>query len=48
MRKTPPVAKPLRRKGTVWVEPETEALVEYRGTTEEGTLRHPSFKGLEP
>ena len=45
-RRTPPVPK-LRKKDTVWVEPKLTAKIEYRGITEDGMLRHPSFKGLE-
>jgi bifunctional non-homologous end joining protein LigD len=48
MRKTPPTAKPLRKKDTVWVEPTVEAEVEYRDITSDGMLRHASFKGLKP
>ena len=46
MRRTPPVAG-LRKKDTVWVEPMLTARIEFRGITEDGMLRHPSFKGLE-
>ena len=45
-RRTPPTAKPLRKKDTVWVEPKLSARIEFRGVTEDGMLRHPSFKGL--
>ncbi len=48
MRRTPPTAKPLRKKDTVWVEPKLSARIEFRGVTEDGMLRHPSFKGLLP
>jgi bifunctional non-homologous end joining protein LigD len=48
MRKTPPTAKPLRKKDTVWVEPTVEAEIEFRDITSEGMLRHASFKGLKP
>lgn len=47
IRKSPPVAKPLRKKDTIWVEPMFEAEVEFRGMTSDGMLRHPSFKGLK-
>jgi bifunctional non-homologous end joining protein LigD len=30
----------------MWVEPKLLARIEFRGLTEEGMLRHPSFKGL--
>jgi bifunctional non-homologous end joining protein LigD len=46
MRRTPATAKPLRKKDTVWVEPKLSARIEFRGITEDGMLRHPSFKGL--
>ncbi|MEY9829813.1 bifunctional non-homologous end joining protein LigD [Sinorhizobium fredii] len=36
----------LRRKGAVFVRPVLVAEVEYRAWTEEGKLRHPSFKGI--
>jgi ATP-dependent DNA ligase len=32
---------------TVWVEPKLMAKIEFRGITEDGMLRHPSFKGLD-
>jgi bifunctional non-homologous end joining protein LigD len=35
-------------KGTTFVEPEHVAAVEFRGWTQSGTLRAPSFKGLRP
>lgn len=35
-------------RGTVFVEPELVALVEFREWTGSGTLRAPSFKGLRP
>lgn len=46
MRKTPPLAKPLRKKDTVWVEPTLSAKVELLEMTEDGQVRHASFKGL--
>jgi bifunctional non-homologous end joining protein LigD len=46
MRRTPPTTKPLRKKDTVWVEPKLSARIEFRGVTEDGMLRHPSFNGL--
>lgn len=42
--KTPAVA--LRRKGAVFVEPVLVAEVEYRAWTDDGKLRHASFKGV--
>lgn len=35
-------------RGTIFVEPELVALVEFREWTGSGTLRAPSFKGLRP
>ena len=48
-RKTPPVVDPPRgykARGVHWVEPKLVAQVAFTGWTEEGVLRHPSFKGL--
>ncbi|SDZ36162.1 bifunctional non-homologous end joining protein LigD [Sinorhizobium meliloti] len=42
--KTPAVS--LRRKGAVFVEPVLVAEVEYRAWTDDGKLRHASFKGI--
>jgi len=36
----------LRRKNAVFVEPVLVAEVEYRTWTDDGKLRHPSFKGI--
>ncbi|WP_042776643.1 non-homologous end-joining DNA ligase [Sinorhizobium fredii] len=36
----------LKRKNAVFVEPLLVAEVEYRAWTDEGKLRHPSFKGV--
>ncbi|WP_037421747.1 non-homologous end-joining DNA ligase [Sinorhizobium sp. CCBAU 05631] len=36
----------LKRKNAVFVEPRLVAEVEYTAWTEEGKLRHPSFKGI--
>lgn len=36
----------LKRKNAVFTEPLIVAEVEYRAWTEEGKLRHPSFKGI--
>lgn len=37
---------PLARSGVRWVEPGIAVEVEFRGWTDEGKLRHPSFKGV--
>ena len=47
-RKTPPLAKPLKRPDTIWVEPQVIADIAFTELTEEGMLRHASFKGLKP
>ncbi|ANK73583.1 ATP-dependent DNA ligase [Ensifer adhaerens] len=41
----PPVS--LKRKGAVFAEPLLVAEVEYRAWTQDGKLRHPSFKGVK-
>jgi bifunctional non-homologous end joining protein LigD len=46
-RKTPPLAMPLKRPDTIWVEPEVEAAIAFTELTEDGMLRHASFKGLK-
>ncbi|WP_337739083.1 hypothetical protein [Sinorhizobium medicae] len=38
----------LRRKAAVLVEPVLVAEVEYRGWTDDGKLRHATFKGIRP
>jgi bifunctional non-homologous end joining protein LigD len=47
-RDTTPFAGRQPPKGTVFVEPELVAEVEFREWTGSGTLRAPSFKGLRP
>ncbi|WP_104668182.1 non-homologous end-joining DNA ligase [Ensifer adhaerens] len=45
-----PAARPpvvLKRKGAVFSEPLLVADVEYRAWTQDGKLRHPSFKGVK-
>ncbi|RVQ04160.1 non-homologous end-joining DNA ligase [Sinorhizobium meliloti] len=44
--KSPAVA--LRRKGAVLTKPVLVAEVEYRAWTDDGKLRHASFKGIRP
>jgi bifunctional non-homologous end joining protein LigD len=46
MRRTPPLAKPLRKKDTIWVEPKLSAKVEILELTDDGYVRQASFKGL--
>jgi bifunctional non-homologous end joining protein LigD len=48
VRKTPALAKPLRKKDTVWVEPKVSARVQLLELTEDGQVRAGSFKGLVP
>lgn len=43
-----PLAKPLIKKGTIWVEPKIEAEIAYLELTDDGMVRHASFKGLKP
>ena len=42
----PPLKMPAKKRDTKWVEPELVANIEYRDITDEGYLRHSSFKGL--
>jgi bifunctional non-homologous end joining protein LigD len=42
----PPFAKPPRERGVHWVRPELVAEIEFTGFTDDGRLRHPSFRGL--
>jgi bifunctional non-homologous end joining protein LigD len=45
-RPTSPLSKPIRKRDTTWVEPHFDAEVAYADITDDGMLRHPSFKGL--
>jgi bifunctional non-homologous end joining protein LigD len=48
-RKTAPFCNPPQgpeAKGVTWLAPELVAEIEFTGWTEDGKLRHPSFKGL--
>ncbi|KRE02298.1 hypothetical protein ASE63_08035 [Bosea sp. Root381] len=36
----------MKRKGVIWVSPELPAEIAFRGWTDDGKLRHASFKGL--
>ena len=40
------LSKKVKKPKAQWVKPKVLADVEYRAITEEGKLRHPSFKGL--
>ncbi|HUQ39540.1 MAG TPA: non-homologous end-joining DNA ligase [Acidimicrobiales bacterium] len=45
-RDDPPFADPPRNRQARWVEPELVCDVEFTEWTHNGTLRHPSYKGL--
>ena len=45
-RSTCPLTKPQRKRDTTWVEPQFGAEVAYADITEDGRLRHPSFKSF--
>jgi bifunctional non-homologous end joining protein LigD len=42
----PTLAMPVRKKGYRWIRPELIAEIALRGWTDDGKLRHASFKGL--
>jgi bifunctional non-homologous end joining protein LigD len=44
--KRSPLTTPIRKPGTIWVEPKFEAEVAYGHITHDGLVRHPSFKRL--
>jgi bifunctional non-homologous end joining protein LigD len=46
IRKTSPLAIPIKKPKATWVEPLVEAEVQYSGFTSDGLLRAPVFKGL--
>lgn len=43
----PTLTERLRRPDTKWVQPRLKAKIAFRGITQDGKLRHPSFKGLK-
>lgn len=43
----PTLTERLRRPDTKWVQPHLKAKIAFRGITQDGKLRHPSFKGLK-
>ncbi|RWX35238.1 non-homologous end-joining DNA ligase [Rhizobium leguminosarum] len=44
--KTPPLPYTGARKNVVWIQPTLIAEIEYRAWTDDGKLRHASYKGL--
>jgi hypothetical protein len=47
-RPTAPLAKPLKKVDTTWVEPRFDAEIAHAEITDDGMVRHPSFKRLVP
>jgi bifunctional non-homologous end joining protein LigD len=47
-RRTAPLAKPLGKADPIWVEPRYDAEITYAEITDDGMVRHPSFKALLP
>jgi bifunctional non-homologous end joining protein LigD len=45
-RPTAPLAKPLKKADTKWVKPSFDAEITYAEITDDGMVRHPSFKRL--
>jgi len=45
--KPPRLAAPLNKPGTIWVEPQLQAMVEFLEFTSDGIVRQASFKGLK-
>jgi bifunctional non-homologous end joining protein LigD len=43
---SPPLKMPKKKSDTKWVEPKLTAKIEYRDITDDGYVRHSSFKGL--
>ncbi len=41
-----PLDAPLKKPGTIWVRPKLRAVIAHTELTDDGMLRHPSFKGL--
>jgi ATP-dependent DNA ligase len=40
------LAKPLKKVGTIWVEPRFDAEITYAEITDDGVVRHPVFRAL--
>ena len=47
-RQTSPLTKALKKADTTWVEPRFDAEIAYAEITDDGMVRHPSFKQLVP
>ena len=45
---TSPLSKPIKKRDTTWVEPRYNAEIMYADITDDGMVRHPSFKRLVP
>jgi bifunctional non-homologous end joining protein LigD len=45
-RSTAPLGKSLKKRDTTWVEPRFDAEITYAEVTDDGMVRHPSFKRL--
>jgi bifunctional non-homologous end joining protein LigD len=45
-RPTSPLTTPIRKRDTTWVEPRFDAEITYADVTDDGMVRHPSFKRL--
>jgi bifunctional non-homologous end joining protein LigD len=41
-----PLSTPLKKADTTWVEPKFDAEITYAEITDDGMVRHPSFKNL--
>ena len=46
VRPTAPLVKPLNKADTKWVKPRFDAEIAYAEITDDGMVRHPSFKRL--
>jgi ATP-dependent DNA ligase len=47
-RPTAPLAKPLKKADTTWIEPRFDDEIAYAEIADDGMVRHPSFKRLVP
>jgi bifunctional non-homologous end joining protein LigD len=46
MARAQPLTKKIKKPKAQWLKPELLVDVEYRALTDEGKVRHPSFKGV--